>query len=176
MKILSSSMSLLACMSFALLASCASTKEEQISPESGASDVKTEAAKVESVPSQGNADAGNATSDLADGGVPTSKSQSPDLSKVSRQPKKPLQIFDRIIVKVLDENLDDELLKKSVETATGKKVVNIKHASLGIRLVQFAPLDPPRDLAAQQELVKVLQDIPSFKYVEGDRWLTPKEQ
>jgi len=100
-----------------------------------------------------------------------------DLTDVKRQPaQRPrIEVFDRVVVRLLDDSVTDEALKKDAEARTGATVVEVRRGALQIRLLRFAPTTPERTRDDQQKLVDQLKGMPGVKYAEGDRWMTPKK-
>jgi hypothetical protein len=83
--------------------------------------------------------------------------------------------FDRILAKAKSEPGADtvkaDTVKADIERVTGQSVVSVRRSARTWWLISFAPTSPPRDDAAQRQLVDTLKASGLFDKVEGDRML-----
>jgi len=83
---------------------------------------------------------------------------------------------DRVLIKLSDAQAFDEAgLVAELARRTGAKVQALRRGPLGLLQVTFAPSSPPRDEAAQRDLVEALSGMDGVKYVEPERLMRAKQ-
>lgn len=84
------------------------------------------------------------------------------------------KVFNRLLVKVADKDMPPQQLQAFVEEKTGQKLEKVRKTAGTFWLLQFAPVQPARNKASQEQLIKKLKDTNAFAVVEGDQVMTLK--
>jgi hypothetical protein len=83
-------------------------------------------------------------------------------------------VFNRVLVKPNERTTNAGAVEELAEKITGQPVERCRKTGVSFWLLQFAPTSPPRDRAAQQKLIALLQASGEFAVVEGDQVMTVK--
>ena len=86
------------------------------------------------------------------------------------QPK----LHDRVLVKLPRRGMSKDEVRALVAGVVDAPIASLKVGPGSFALVAFAPTSPPRDAAAQAQLVEALRRSGRFAAVEGDRMMVPK--
>lgn len=137
---------LLLCVTGAVLA-CGHQSEHRAAPE-------------ESMQPAQNAESSQNLPQSADAG------ENPDGERVAAGQR----VYDRVLVRpVASLELDEDKLLQLIARQVDAPIERISKGPLQWRVIIFEALEPPRDGAAQKELVKTLRSLPELEKVEPDQ-------
>ena len=92
--------------------------------------------------------------------------ESPDGERVAAGQR----VYDRVLVRpVASLELDEDTLLQLIARQVDAPIERISKGPLQWRVIIFEALEPPRDGAAQKELVKTLRGLPELEKVEPDQ-------
>ena len=85
------------------------------------------------------------------------------------------RVYDRVLVRPISSlELGEDALREAIARQVEAPIERISKGPMQWRVIVFKALDPPRDGAAQKELVNALRSLPEFEKVEADQLMFAK--
>jgi hypothetical protein len=86
-----------------------------------------------------------------------------------------MRMYNRLLGKALDgATLDTAQLEADIAACSGGTVAKIRKGPMGLLSIELEATDPPRDEAAQREVVRACQKVPQVKYLEPEQLMQAK--